>query len=165
MEKPLKITSRMADAEFMDFFKLYYREKFKTARIVMFAAAALAAVTALYAYIVRYNIVTALVCLWLAVFLAVYPQRMYRKPYKSVRGKMMTSKFTFDNGGFTEKSGKASVEKKYSEIIKAVETGKYFVFFLEGQSASVVCKKFMSESDAETIRGLVKANTKYKRVK
>ena len=165
MDKPLKVTSRMADAEFRDFFKLYYREKYRAARIVMFAAAVIFAATALYSYIIRNNIVTALVCLWLAAFFAVYPQRMYRKPYKAVRGKMMTSKFVFTDDSFTEKSGNAGVEKKYSEITKAVETGKYFVFFLSGQSASVVCKKNMSEADAETIRGLLKAKTVYKRVK
>lgn len=162
MEKPIKITSRMADAEFRDFFKLYYREKTKIARIIMFLAAVVLIITALYSYIIRNNIVAALVCIWLGFFLIVYPRRMYRKPYKEVRDKMMTSKFTFTDDGLIEKSGKESIEKKYSDIQKVVENDKYFVMFYEGQNASVLCKKFMANADADVIRGLFKANTQYK---
>lgn len=165
MDKPIKITSRMADAEFMDFFKLYYREKAKAARYIMLAAAVLLLVTALYSYIVRNNIIAALVCIWLGVFLIVYPRRMYRKPYKAVKGKMMTSKFTFTDDALTEKAGKESIEKKYSDIQKVIETDKYFVFFYEGQNASVLCKRFMAESDIQALRGLFKANTRYKHYK
>lgn len=165
MQDSIKIISRTSDKIYKEFFKVYYREKFKTASILMIIAAVILFVGALYSYYNLQNNIAAFFCVWIGIFMIVYPKLAYRKPYKAMKNKSITSHFVFDDEGISEKSGDKIYKCKYENIKKVIETHSLYVFIYNDENASVADKSFLTESDSQILRGYFKLKSKYKYVK
>lgn len=163
--KPIKLTSQTNDIMYKTFFKIYYREKLKIASAIMLVLAVFLILTALYSYYTMKNNLAAIICLWLGAFFIVYPKMAYRKPFKAVKGRMVTSRFKFEEDKMSEKSSVDTCEYNYSDIKKIIETNDYFIFMYTDSNASVADKKLLSASEAEIMRGLFKAKGRYKFIK
>lgn len=165
MEKLVSAKTETSPVLYKNFFRTYYAEKMKTAKIVMFIIAILLILAAMKLYYSGSALMYPIILVWLGLFLIVYPFNMYRKPYRKMRDIKITSHFDFYDDYMTEHSGGKTETHKYGDILRTLETGQYFYIFYTAENASLVEKSNITMGNEDILRSLLKSKTNYKKKK
>lgn len=130
---------------YKEFYKYYYKNATKTLVRITTIIGILAILFAMYAVAARINIYAAAIPAAAGIMLIIYPHFAYVRPYNSVKHNEITTKFEFYEDMMIEidKSSRDSYE--YSQILKAVETGKYYYIYHTKENASVVDKSSIKQ--------------------
>lgn len=140
---------------YKDFFKFYYRQKWKAMRIVTTVVGILALLPAYY-FSRTDQLGGAVPCLWLAAFLIIYPRNAYRRPYRRMRSDRSLVRFDFYDDYFVEKSSQKEQKVTYESLHRVYETPKYFYVFSDTSNVNVVLKDGITLGDAAGLRGFLK---------
>lgn len=140
---------------YKDFFKFYYRQRWKTARVITTVLGVLALLPAYY-FLRTDRLVWGVLCLWLTAFLIVYPRNAYRRPYRRMRSDRSAVRFDFYEDHFVEKSSQKEQSISYESLFRVYETSKYFYLFSDPRNASVIVKDAVTLGDAAGLRALLK---------
>lgn len=155
----------MSPEIYKDFYKFYYSDRLKVFRVVSLVVAILAMLGALMIYYGGYNTVWTALLLWLGIFLLVYPNVAYRRPYKRERGKQQTTYFSFYENHVEERTNGEKGNYEYSGLLKVIETPRYLFIYHTMESVSIVIKAEVKEG-ADGLCELLKAKAaNYKKVK
>lgn len=165
MEKLVSAKTETNPTLYKNFFRTYYSEKLKIAKIVMLIIAIALILTAMKLYYSGFALMYPIILVWLGLFLIVYPYNIYRKPYRKMKDTKITSHFDFYENYMTEHSGGETKTHKYGDILRTLETGQYFYIFYTAQNASLVEKSNITLGNADILRSLLKSKTNYKRKK
>lgn len=147
---------------YKNFFRVYYNENWRAARIICTALSVPCALEAIWFYQSGLGIMWSVILLWAAAVLNVYPRQAYRRQYRTMKDMSVTTKFDFYEDFVMEKSAGASEKHMYADMHKIIETGQYFYLFHSKQNVSVVEKSGISDSDITGLRSLFKSKTDYK---
>ena len=157
-------STQMTPMIYRDFYKLYYKERLKVFTIVSTIVAIIAIIGAAVMYKKGFGPVWTVIALWIGVFLLFYPHMAYRKPYKRAKDKKQTTHFTFYETFVSEKTNSQETDYNYADLMKVMETGKYFLIFHNIESISIVDKANV-KGDCGKLAEFLKTKTNYKKVK
>jgi hypothetical protein len=163
-KKNFSASTQMSPDIYKDFYKTYYNEKLKVFNIFAVIAAVILILAAMFFYYRGLGLAWSLIELWVAIFLLIYPRRMYRKPYKRAKDTSQTTHFEFFDDYMSEKTHSRVHNCQYKDIKKIIETKKYFFIFLGGDNASIIDKSTV-ENDASSLSSFLKSRTECKVVK
>ena len=165
MEKKLfSASTQMTPVIYRDFYKLYYKERLKVFNIVATIVAIIAILGAAVMYRKGFSLVWTVIALWIGIFLLIYPRMAYKKPYKRAKDKKQTTHFAFYETYVSEKTNSKGTDYNYSDLMKVIETGKYFLIFHSIESISIVDKTGVKE-DCGALAEFLKTKTAYKKIK
>ncbi|MGN0107707.1 MAG: YcxB family protein [Hominilimicola sp.] len=165
MEKKLfSASTQMTPMIYKDFYKLYYKERLKVFNIVSEIVAVIAIIGAFVMYRKDFGLVWTVIAIWIGAFLLFYPHMAYKKPYKKAKDKKQTTHFAFYETYVSEKTNSQETNYNYSDLMKVIETGKYFMIFHNIESISIVDKANV-KGDCNELAQLLKSKTTYKKVK
>ena len=156
MEKLVSAKTETSPVLYKNFFRTYYAEKMKTAKIIMLIIAIIAILAAMKLYYSGSALMYPIILVWLGFFLIVYPFNMYRKPYRKMKDIKITSHFDFYEDCMTEHSGGKTETHKYGDILRTLDTA---------ENASLVEKSNITMGNADILRSLLKSKTNYKKKK
>ncbi len=146
---------------YLDFFKMYYKEKTKTLTFITTVIGACLTVTGLWAYINRTNIITCAILIAGGVMLMIYPRFVYRRPYSSAKNNVITTLFEFYDDRMVEINDASREEYLYSQLLKVWETEDYFYIYHTPENASVVDKKGIKKGSPEELKALLSRQVEY----
>ncbi|MCH5209714.1 MAG: YcxB family protein [Oscillospiraceae bacterium] len=164
-EKLFSAVTIMTPVIYKDFYKLYYKERLKVFRFVATVIAIAAIIGGLYMYYNNFPLMWSVIALWIGAFLLFYPHVAYRKPYKKARDAKQTTRFAFYETYVGEKISSNETDYNYSELMKVIETDKYFFIFHSIESISIVDKESVKGGSEELAEFLKLKVPAYKRVK
>lgn len=165
MEKKLYgASTQMTPAVYKDFYKIYYAERLRGFKIVSALIAAALIICAAYLYYNNFSLVWAFIALWIGAVLLVYPHMAYRKPYKKAKDTKQTTHFAFYETYVSEKTNSKSTDYNYSDLMKIIETNRYFLIFHDIGSVSIVIKDNVKE-DSSGLAQMLKTKARYKKIK
>ena len=164
MEKKLfSASTQMTPVIYRDFYKLYYKERLRVFNIVSTIVAVIAIIGAAVMYKKGFGLVWTVIALWIGVFLLIYPHMAYKKPYKRAKDKKQTTHFAFYETYVSEKTNSQETDYNYSDLMKVIETSKYFLIFHNVESISIVDKANV-KGDIGELSELLKSKTAYKKI-
>lgn len=161
-EKLFSASVQMTPEIYKDFYRLYYKDRLKVFNAVTSVIAILLLVAAYVMQRQGFGLVWTVIALWIGAFLLVYPRMAYKKPYKRAKDIKQTTHFTFYETYVSEKTNSKPSDYNYSDLMKVVETGKYFFIYHTPQSVSIVEKDKVKE-DANSLAEFLKTKTSYKK--
>ena len=164
-EKLFSAVTIMTPVIYKDFYKLYYKERLKVFRFVTAVIAIAAIIGGLYMYYNNSPLMWAVIALWIGAFLLFYPRVAYRKPYKKARDTKQTTRFAFYETYVSEKISSNETDYNYSELMKVIETDKYFFIFHSIESISIVDKESVKGGAEELAVFLKTKVSSYKKAK
>ena len=143
-----------------DLYKLYYREMWKTLRIILTIAGAALIAVGLAAYSRRLPLMYAFIPAWIGTVMIVYPRNAYKKPYKAARNEQSTVFFAFYEDEMSEKTDGSLQKFRYDELHEIIETSQYFYFFHTKRSVSVLEKSGINRGSSEGLAAMLKFKVK-----
>ena len=147
---------------YKNFFRVYYSENWRTARIICTVISVPCILFAWWFYQAGAGILWSVIALWAAAVLNVYPRQAYRRQYRAMKGMTVTTKFDFYEDYVIEKSAGAHEKHMYKDMHKVVETRQYFYLFHSKQNVSVVEKSGIDDGSIDGLRNLFKSKSDYK---
>ncbi len=155
MEAQKKITAYITPSynDYKNFFKYYYDRRYKTMRIILTVIAAGAALCAVYLFIMK-NQTAALVLLWVAAMLYIYPRNAYRSQARKMKKTpSAASNLTFTAESVSENRSGQKKTYIYSELYDVWESAGYFYIFCSEENALIVPKdRFRDDAERDTVR-------------
>ena len=149
-----------------ELYKLFYKENYKTLRIILTVIGAAAIVIAVMMYGNNMPLPYIAIALWIGVFALVYPRNMYRTPYKRAKDEKGTMLFSFYDTYMKERAEGETKEYRYADMDKLIESPQYLYFFHTKRDVSVLEKSEITGNTAEGLTAVLKMRVnKYKVVK
>ncbi|MDD6485051.1 MAG: YcxB family protein [Clostridiales bacterium] len=157
----IRTKTTMTPRMYLVFCRTYYAQRFKAVRRIMTVIGAVLVIAGFYCF---YNIgqLAALICLWVGVFLCIYPRLMHRKTYKEMKNKAQTLYFKFTDGGMRVKVGGERTEHRYEDLKSVVERKNSFVIICGKDSGVMVDKRELSPEEIKTLSDAFKRSAPYK---
>lgn len=150
---------------YKDFYKFYYSDRLKVFRVIATVIGIALLLGAMMMFYGEFAMVWIALAAWVGLFLLVYPNVAYRRPYKRARSQQITTYFSFYAGSVEERTSGEKSSYDYSSLLKVVETPKYIFIYHSIESVSIVIKSEVKEG-ADGLCALLKSNTaNYKKVK
>lgn len=147
-------------------YKMYYRESWRTARIVLTIIAAVLIVFGIYSLIIGMSPVVMFIALWAALIMIIYPRNAYRRAYKKSKDEKISAYFAFYEDRMKEKISGEVKYYNYRDMYCVVETPLYMFFFHTKRDVSVLEKSGINDGSAEEIARIIKRKTpNYKKMK
>lgn len=147
---------------YKNFFKVYYSENWRVARIICTVLSIPCALFAVMLFYAEAGIMWSIIAIWAAAVLNIYPRFAYRRQYKAMKDILATTRFEFYEEYVVEKSAGASEKHIYKDMHKVVEAGRYIYLFHSKSNVSVVEKKGIASGGEEGLINLLKSKTDYK---
>lgn len=147
---------------YKNFFRVYYSENWRAARIVCTVLSVPCALSAIWLYTMQAGIMWSVIAVWAAAVLNIYPRQAYRRQSRTMKGMTVTTRFEFYEDYVIEKSAGAVEQHSYGDMLKVLETGQYFYLFHKKNNVSVVEKSGIDDNGADGLRNLLKSKTNYK---
>ncbi len=154
----------MSPAIYKEFYRAYYKDRYKTFIWVSTLISIIAAFAALYMFFNAKNPIWCLIPMWICGFMLIYPRNMYKKPYKRSRNTAVTTHFAFYEYEATEKTNSKKSSYKYTDLSKIIETSNHFVIIHNDENASVVDKSSL-DGDVKVFSQFLRTRAPYKKVK
>lgn len=149
-----------------DLYRVYYRESWKTARIILTIVGVVLLFVAFAAYTQAMPIIYIFIPAWIGAVMLIYPRNAYRKPYKAAKDEQSTVFFGFYDSEMREKADGSVRKFRYDTMYEIVETPLYFFFFHTKRDVSILEKDGINRGTAEGLAAILKMRVnKYKVVK
>lgn len=146
---------------YLDFFKMYYKEKTRTLTFITTVIGACLAVTGFWSYMNGVSIITCAVLIAGGAMLMIYPRFVYRRPYSAAKDNVITTTFEFYDDRMVEINDSTREEYAYSQLQKVWETENYFYIYHTPENASVVDKKGIKLGTPEKLKALLSSKVEY----
>ena len=149
-----------------DLYKTYYRESWKTVRIILTIVGVALLVLAFMVYTQGFPVVYIFIPAWIGAVMLIYPRNAYRRPYKAAKDEQSTVFFGFYDSEIREKADGSVQKFRYDAMYEIIETPQYFYFFHTKRNVSVLEKAGINRGTAEGLAAILKMRVnKYKIVK
>ena len=146
---------------YKEFFKSYYKEKTKILVVITSIIGALAILFAMYALYFIGNLFAVTIPLAAGIMLIIYPRFSYMRPYNSVKNNKITTTFEFYEDCLVEINKASRDSYKYSDLMKIVETDKYFYIYHSAESASVIDKSNIRLCTEDELKSFLKTKLEF----
>lgn len=145
---------------YKELYRIYYRENWKIARIVLTILSIPCFFLALYFYSVGQNNINMVITLWAGLIFIIYPRNAYRRAYLRVQNDKVSIHFTFYEDEMKEKTdGKANIHS-YDDMRCVIDAPGYFYFFHTKTEVSVLEKSGIIDGTPEELAQLLKNKVK-----
>lgn len=145
-------------------YKVYYRESWKTARIILTIVGIALLVVGITAYLKHLPLVYAFVPVWIGAVMVIYPRNAYKKPYKEAKNEKSSIFFAFYDKGMTEKTDGSLQHFDYDTMHEVIETPKYFFFFHSRREVSILEKSGINRGTADGLASILEMRVKKYRI-
>lgn len=141
-------------------YKIYYRESWKTIRIILTIVGAALIAVGLAAYAKQLPLMYAFIPAWIGAVMLIYPRNAYRRPYKAAKNEQSSVFFAFYEDEMSEKADGSLQKFRYDDMYEVIETPQCFYFFHTRQGVSVLEKSGINRGTAEGLAAMLKLKVK-----
>ena len=164
-KKLYKTATQMSPEIYKDFYRFYYADRLKVFRVIATVVGIMLLLGAMMMFYGEFKMIWIALSAWVGLFLLVYPNVAYRRPYKRARDQKLTTYFTFYENRVEERTNVEKGSYDYSSLLKVVETPKYLFIYHTKESISIVIKSEVKDGADGLCRLLNDKTENYKKVK
>lgn len=141
-------------------YKIYYKEGWRTARIILTIVGAALVVLGILLYQKKLPVMYVFIPIWIGAVMIIYPRNAYRKPYKEAKNEKTSTFFAFYDKGMTEKTDGSIRHFGYDTMYEVIETPLYFFFLHSKREVSILEKSGINRGTAQSLAAVLKMRVK-----